>query len=95
MGDHLGGRLHRHADHTNRLSFSDLARLTEEIDEDGLHIKAYSDQNLPYDQAIDLGYHGEGMINCFPIQHHPRYVVRPDCKKVPKSMLFVEHGVFD
>ncbi len=70
-----------------------MARLVE-IDEDGLHVKAYFDKNLPDNQAIEFGYHGEGVIYRFPIRYHPRCVVRLDRKMLPKSMLFLEHGVF-
>jgi hypothetical protein len=71
-----------------------MARLVE-IDENGLHVKAYFDQNLPDNQVIEFGYHGEGVIYRFPIRYHPRYVVRLDRKMLPKSMLFLEHGMID
>jgi hypothetical protein len=92
VGDHPVRRLQRHAD---QLSFSDVAELIEEIDEDGLHIKAYFDQNLPDNQAFELGHHGEGVIYHFPIQQYQRYVACLGCKRLSKAMLFLEQGVFD
>jgi hypothetical protein len=71
-----------------------MARLVE-IDEDGLHVKAYFDQDLPGNQVIEFGYHGEGVMYRFPIRYHPGCVIRLDRKMLPKSMLFLEHGVFD
>ena len=71
-----------------------MARLVE-IDEDGLHVKAYFDQNLPDNQAIEFGYQGEGVIYRFPIHYHAQNIIRLDRKRLPKSMLFLEHGVFD
>ncbi len=64
-----------------------MARLVE-IDGDGLHVKAYFDQNLPDYQSTGFGYQGEGMIYCIPFRYHPRHMVRVDRKMLPKSMRF-------
>jgi hypothetical protein len=64
----------------------DLRARIVDIDQDGLSVKAYFDQDLPDDQPIEFGYHGEGVIYRFPTNYRARRISRIERKLLPKEV---------